>query len=194
MEQVTFEWGGKEINILSGSSRRGRRFSEEMSCWRRTTVLRIPAAALGFRYRKEWDAFLKEHDDEFGWEPGEFGESLSDDFPSTRWWREADFSAPDWRLDQRNPACPEIVPGPFLDYCLDEIIPLHPEDNSYGRNDVVRPLDDGEKEEYLPLYQELFPHFTLEDMANVRWCRYEWYDGSEAAYLYSDLELYSDVE
>ena len=28
----------------------------------------------------------------------------------------------------------------------------------------------------------------VKDMEFVRWCRYEWYDGSDAPYLYSDTE------
>ena len=159
-----------------------------MSCWRRTTVLRIPASALGFTFRREWDEFLKKHENEFQWEPGFFNESLCDHYPYGPGWRDADFYQPDRVLDQRNPACPEIVPGPFLDYYLDEIIPLSPEDNSYGENNAVYPLDESEMEEYLPLYQRLFPHFTKKNMEAVRWCEYEWYDGTNALYLYSEWD------
>ena len=103
-------------------------------------------------------------------------------------WKDADFYDPDWRLDQRNPNHPEVVPGPFLDYKLEEIEPLMPEDRTYGEDNIALPLDDDEKEEYLSLFQELFPDFTLEDMDAVRYCRYEWYDGSNAPYYYSDYE------
>ena len=159
-----------------------------MSCWRRTTVLRIPVSALGFQYRREWDEFLKEHDEELDWEPGYFNESLSDDYPFSLSWREADFDNPDWRLDQRDPKHPEIVPGPFLDYHIKEIMPLHPEYNTYGKNDTAVPLYESEMEGYLPLFQKLFPNLTLKDMEAVRWCEYEWYDGTNAPYLYSDLD------
>ena len=159
-----------------------------MSCWRKTTVLRIPASALGFRVRREWDAFLRFHSDDFQWEPGFFNESLSDNFPWIPRWQEADFWNPDWHLGQRHPKHPEIVPGPFLDYYLDEIIPLPDEQSSYGSENRVRPLKESELDEYLPLYQWLFPHFTREEMRAVRWCEYEWYDGSNAPYLYSELD------
>ena len=159
-----------------------------MSCRRRTTVLRIPASALGFQYRREWDAFLKEHEDEFDWEPGYFNESLSDECPWVPGWREPDFRSPDWKLDQRSPEYPEIIPGPFLDYCLEEIIPLDPEEDSYGEINRAVPLDESEREEYFPLYRQLFPHFTMKDMEAVRLCEYEWYDGTDAPYLYSELE------
>ena len=36
-----------------------------MSCRRRTTVLRIPASALGMKTRREWENFLREHEDEY---------------------------------------------------------------------------------------------------------------------------------
>jgi hypothetical protein len=41
---------------------------------------------------------------------------------------------------------------------------------------------------YLPKYQRLFPHFTMKDMEAVRLCDYEWYDGSDAPYLYSEYD------
>ena len=159
-----------------------------MSWWRRTTVLRIPASKLGFTYRREWDAFLKEHEKDFHWKPGHFDESLADDYPFVLRWEGADFYNPDWRLDQRNPKYPDVVPGPFLDYKLEEIEPIFPEDNSFGADNIVEPLDGVEMHRYLPRFQKLFPEFTLEDMEAVRYCRYEWYDGSNAPYLYSDWD------
>ncbi len=151
-------------------------------------MLRIPAAALGFRYRREWDAFLNEHEACFQCEPGCFGESLSDNYPCVFRWEKAAFHDPDWLLDQRDPNHPGIVPGPFLDYCLSEILPLPCGDNRFGENNAARPLDRNEAERYLPLYQALFPRFTLEDMRSVRRCEYEWYDGTNAPYLYSDYD------
>ena len=159
-----------------------------MSCRRRTTVLRIPASALGFLYRRQWDEFLNEHEDDFDWEPGFFGESLSDNFPMIIPWESADFHDPNRLLNERHPNYPDIVPGPFLDYCLEEILPLQPEDCHYGNSDKVRPLKKSEAEQYLPLYRELFPHFTMKDMEAVLFCEYEWYDGSNAPYLYSSYE------
>lgn len=76
------------------------------------------------------------------------------------------------------------VPEPFLDYHLEEIAPLPPEENTYHQNDIARPLDNDEKIKYLPLFQALFPDFTLAKMDDVHYCRYEWYDGSDAPYYY----------
>ena len=159
-----------------------------MSCRRRTTVLRIPASALGFRYRREWDEFLNKHDSDFAWEPGHFADALCDNYPDMMKWKNADFHSPDWLLDQRCPAEPEIIPGPFLDYFLEDEELLDPEDYVYGMNDTVRPLEEREKKKYLPKYKRLFPDFTIKDMDAVRWCSYEWYDGTEARYMYSDEE------
>ena len=137
-----------------------------MSCWRRTTVLRIPAIRLGYINRQEWDGFLGKHEEDFNWEPGFFAPALCDCY--------------EWDDNDE----PERVPGPFLDYYLDEIIPLLPEENSYHENDCVRELTQVEKEKYLPLFRELFPDFTMEKMKDVHYCQYEWYDGTEAPYNY----------
>jgi hypothetical protein len=51
-----------------------------MSCWRRTTVLRIPAIALGFVYFWEWEQFLEKHEEDFNWEPGYFAEAMCDSY------------------------------------------------------------------------------------------------------------------
>ena len=159
-----------------------------MSCRRRTTVLRIPASALGMKTRREWENFLREHEDDLDGEPGHFGESLSESRPWSPSRPEADLPGPLDRLDSRDPACPDVVPGPFLDYCLEEILPLPPEQDRWGEKNTARPLKKKEAERYLPLFKALFPRFTLKDMEYVRWCRYEWYDGSDAPYLYSDTE------
>ena len=151
-------------------------------------MLRIPASRLGFQFRRQWDEFLKKHEDELDWEPGCFNESLSDNYPVIFRWDAADFYNPNWRLDQLNPKHPEIIPGPFLDYYLDEVLPLCPECRSYGRNNAVLPLNESEMREYLHLYQRLFPHITLKEMEAVRRCEYEWYDGSNAPYLYSEMD------
>ena len=159
-----------------------------MSCWHKTTVLRIPASALGFKYLREWKEFLNRHDEDFQWEEGYFGETMCDDYPSILDWGATEFTDPDRELNQRDPRHPDIVPGPFLDYFLEDIYPLHPEYNSYHANDEVSLLDEDEMKEYLPEYQSLFPRFTLKDMEAVRKCTFEWYDGSGAAYLYSEWD------
>ena len=159
-----------------------------MSCWRRTTVLRIPAICLGFVYRWEWEEFLEKHEDDFQWEPCFFASALCSSYS----WE--DYSKLPGRDDDQGleerldlnlyPDLVKSVPGPFLDYYLEEIIPLPHEENSYHDNDCARLLTEREKEKYLPLYQKLFPDFTLERMRDVHFCSYEWYDGTEAYYLY----------
>ena len=159
-----------------------------MSCWHRTKVLRIPVSTLGFTYLREWQEFVKQHKDDLNWEEGCFCESLCDDYPGCLEWGTIEFTDPDWRLDQRDPEHPEIVPGPFLDYYLMDDYPLPPEYNTFGANDKVSSLNESQMEEYLPEYHVLFPQLTLKDMESVRLCDYEWYDGSGAAYLYSDCD------
>ena len=76
------------------------------------------------------------------------------------------------------------VPGPFLDYYLEEIAPLKAEDRTFNQDSCARPLTPEEKEKYLPYYQKLFPGFTLDNMNDVHYCSYEWYDGCDAQYCY----------
>ena len=159
-----------------------------MSCWRRTTVLRIPAICLGFQLWGEWEAFLEEHDLEFDWEPGCFSSSLCESYSYedySEWLPGGRDSGPWDRLDMGlYPDTVQSVPGPFLDYWLEDVIPLPPEQNAYHARDIARPLSAEERRKYLPLYRTLFPDFSLKQMKDVHYCRYEWYDGSEAAYLY----------
>ena len=157
-----------------------------MSCRHRTVVLRIPASALGFQRLREWNEFLMQHEDDFEWEEGCFCASLCDSIP----W-ELDRSIlvmtdPDCRLDQRDPTHPDIIPGPFLDYYLRDEYPFETGDD--GGSYKVSRLDEAEMKKYLPEYQRLFPHFTMKDMEAVRLCDYEWYDGSDAPYLYSEYD------
>ena len=159
-----------------------------MSCWRKTTVLRVPAIHLGFVYRSEWKQFLDEHDEEFDWSPGHFSSALCDDYSYEDYFERIkgkishDSSE---RLDLGlYPGVLKSVPGPFLDYYIEEISPLTSEDRKYGADNCARPLTQEEKEKYLPLYRMLFPDFTIEKMEKIHYCRYEWYDGAEAQYFY----------
>ena len=159
-----------------------------MSCWRRTTVLRIPAICLGFDYWSDWNEFLEKHDEEFCWSPGYFAPALCDSYSYEDYdkWLPGGRGCEPWdRLDMNlYPEIVQSVPGPFLDYCLNETAPLPSEENTFHANDCARPLDEDEKARYLPLYQSLFPDFTLKNMSDVHYCHYEWYDGSEAGYFY----------
>ena len=159
-----------------------------MSCWHKTTLLRIPVSALGFKYLREWQEFVRQHEDDLQWEEGYFCESMSDDYPWGLNWGSTEFTDPDWQLDQRDPDHPEIVPGPFLDYYLEDIWPLDPDHNTYGANNDISELSEEEMADYLPEYRELFPHLTLKDMKAVRRCRFEWYDGTNPSYFYSSLD------
>lgn len=159
-----------------------------MSCWHKTTLLRIPVSALWFNYLREWQEFVRQHEDDLQWEEGYFCESMSDDYPWGLNWGSTEFTDPDWRLDQRDPDHPEIVPGPFLDYYLEDIWPLDPDLNTHGANNDISELSEEEMADYLPEYRELFPHLTLQDMKAVRRCRFEWYDGTNPSYFYSSLD------
>ena len=159
-----------------------------MSCWHKTTLLRIPVSALGFKYLREWQEFVRQHEDDLQWEEGYFCESMSDDYPWGLNWGSTEFTDPDWQLDQRDPDHPEIVPGPFLDYYLEDIWPLDPDLNTHGANNDISELSEEEMADYLPEYRELFPHLTLKDMKAVRRCRFEWYDGTNPSYFYSSLD------
>ena len=155
-----------------------------MSCWHWTIVLRVPASALGFKYLREWKEFLKNHEDDFHWEEDCFDESLCEEYPDEFDWKADERRDPDWQLDQRDPDHPEIVPGPFLDFYIRDEYPLQPDDNNYGKYNEAVCLNEFDKKEYLPVFQELFPGFTMEDMDAVHMCEYEWYDGSDAPYLF----------
>ena len=155
-----------------------------MSCRHRTVVLRIPASALGFQSLREWNEFLIQHEDDFDWEEGCFCEALCDSIP---WGLDRSIlvkTDPDCRLDQRDPRHPETIPGPFLDYYLLDDYPFEAGEDGGGY--MVSRLDEEQMKKYLPVYQSLFPHFTMKDMEAVRLCDYEWYDGSDAPYLYSE--------
>ena len=41
-----------------------------------------------------------------------------------------------------------------------------------------------EEMEYRPIFQKKFPGFTLEQMDDVHYCEYKWYDATEAPYCY----------
>ncbi len=159
-----------------------------MSCWCRTTVLRIPAVCLGFVFWKDWEDFLEAHREDFCWAPGCFAPAVCmgyDPEAYGKWLPEGRSEEPRDRLDMNlYPAVVPSVPGPFLDYCLEEIAPLPPEESTYHREDCARPLSGAEKRRYLPAFRRLFPGFTLARMQDVHYCRYEWYDGSDAPYLY----------
>ena len=157
-----------------------------MSCRHRTVVLRIPASALGFQRLREWNEFLIQHEDDFDWEEGCFCEALCDSIP---WGLDRSIlvkTDPDCRLDQRDPRHPETIPGPFLDYYLLDDYPFEAGEDGGGY--MVSRLDEEQMKKYLPVYQSLFPHFTMKDMEAVRLCDYEWYDGSDAPYLYSEYD------
>ncbi len=157
-----------------------------MSCWCRTTVLRIPASSLGFRYKKDWEKFLDKKINHSQIGPGGFGESICDDYE--HWFpgcHDYCYSKdPEQLLPEPDPRYPDSIPGPFLDYYLEQIEPLEQEERTYHTDDIARELTKEEMEEYLPYYQAVLPDFTLDDMKAVHYCRYEWYNGAEPSYCY----------
>ena len=133
-------------------------------------------------------AVSEKHEKDFSWEPGCFAAAICESYEYDEYskWLSGKEGYDPWQMLNLNlyPDLVKAVPGPFLDYYLDEIVPLPPEENTYNENDGVRPLTQEEKEKYLPLYYKLFPDFTLENMDDVHYCHYEWYDGTDAPYMY----------
>ena len=78
------------------------------------------------------------------------------------------------------PALCSFKHGAFLDYILSDRAPIFGD----GAKKYARSLTDFEKEKYLPVFQTLFPDFTLEQMEDVHYCEYSWYDGTEAPDCY----------
>ena len=70
--------------------------------------------------------------------------------------------------------------SPMLDYILSDRAPVFGD----GTSMYARPLYEEEKQKYLPVFQEMFPGFTMEQMESVHYCAYTWYDGTEAPYCY----------
>lgn len=70
--------------------------------------------------------------------------------------------------------------GRFLDYYLEDTYPVLPD----ARPTVARPLTIHEKEQYLPVFQPMFPGFTLKQMDSVHYCAFTWYDGTDAPFCY----------
>ena len=71
--------------------------------------------------------------------------------------------------------------GRFIDYFLEDQPEVLCDD---GSKTYARPLTPKEKEEYLPVFQNMFPGFTMDQMDEVHYCEYTWYDGSDAPYCY----------
>ena len=72
--------------------------------------------------------------------------------------------------------------GSFLDYILEDEAPVDYTDADF-RN-FARELTEQEKEQYLPLFRRLFPQFSMREMADVHYCAYVWYDGTDPLLYY----------
>lgn len=125
-----------------------------MSCWRKHVVLRIPAKTFGIWLEAQWERFEKELDDQ-----------LEEGFT----WRPGSFA----------PALCDWDKGFFLDYMLEDTAPMDSEFES-----IARPLTREEAEQYLPAFREVFPQFSMREMADVHYCAYVWYDENLAQSLY----------
>ena len=78
------------------------------------------------------------------------------------------------------PALCSYKNGPMIDYILVDSAPV--EGGGYKMS--ARLLWYNEEMEYLPIFQKEFPGFTLEQMDEVHYCEYKWYDATEAPYCY----------
>ncbi len=86
----------------------------------------------------------------------------------------------DWEEGGFAPSLCTYKRGPFLDYILKDRAPVQ----RYGCDYDARPLTPAEQKKYLPIFQRMFPGFTQEQMRDVHYCEYIWYDGTEAPYCY----------
>ena len=71
--------------------------------------------------------------------------------------------------------------GTFFDYILRDCWIPHP---GGGSRTFCRELTPAEKRKFLPAFRRMFPGFTPEQMDEVHYCDYRWYDGSDAPYIY----------
>ena len=85
-----------------------------------------------------------------------------------------------WEAGSFAPALCSYENGPMIDYILLDSAPVE----GGGFKMSARLLWGQEEEEYLPLFQEAFPGFTLEQMEDVHYCECKWYDSTEAPYCY----------
>lgn len=86
----------------------------------------------------------------------------------------------DWEPGSFAPALCSYKDGPMIDYILSDTAPV---EGGYCKPSA-RLLWGNEMEEYFPLFQKEFPGFTLEQMEDVHYCEYKWYDGTEAPDCY----------
>lgn len=85
-----------------------------------------------------------------------------------------------WAPGSFAPALCSYENGPMIDYILSDNAPV--EGGGYKMS--ARLLWDHEMDEYLPLFQAAFPGFTFQQMEDVHYCEYKWYDATEAPYCY----------
>ena len=86
----------------------------------------------------------------------------------------------DWGPGSFAPALCSYENGPMIDYILADYAPVE----GRGYKMKSRILWYEEEEEYLPVFQKAFPGFTLDQMDEVHYCEYIWYDATEAPYCY----------
>ena len=86
-----------------------------------------------------------------------------------------------WEAGDFAPAlCSYRKTGPMIDYILVDSAPV--EGGGYVAS--ARMLWGQEMEEYLPIFQKQFPGFTIEQMEDVHYCEFKWYDSVEAPDCY----------
>lgn len=85
-----------------------------------------------------------------------------------------------WQINTFSPALIGDECGFYIDYILEDIEPYSQE----WQDNYSRRLKPQEIIRYLPVFQKEFPGFTLEDMEQVRFCEFAWYNGVEAPFIY----------
>ncbi len=87
-----------------------------------------------------------------------------------------------WEPGHFAPALCTKERGYFIDYILEDKEPIDYTDNEF--DPIARALTAEEKERYLPVFQTMFPQFSLREMDDVHYCAYVWYNGADAPYCY----------
>ena len=87
-----------------------------------------------------------------------------------------------WMPGSFAPALCSKEKGYFIDYILEDEEPADFTDGEF--DPVARKLTAAEKKLYLPVFQKMFPQFSLREMEDVHYCAFVWYNGTDAPYCY----------
>lgn len=85
-----------------------------------------------------------------------------------------------WGINMFSPALIGDGCGFYIDYILEDIEPYAGEwEDNYSRK-----LKPEEITHFLPVFRKEFPGFTCDDMEQVHYCEFAWYNGVEAPFIY----------